>query len=184
MSKSIHALSATLWQLTHLPSFPSKPPPIPGLTALCDHMLRETVFLMEKFCRLSMARFTEYSYCFKSSLVCGFSIYFYLLADFCVYWFYVWGVDEFMLWQVWKLIYLTLDGQAPRGDIFHHNLVSTVATRRQRPVYIYIYPIINIRQDPAKFNNMLGSAVNKSYAYIWWSFDFKPFLFKDHYCKL
>ena len=34
-----------------------------------------------------------------------------------------------------------------------------------------------------KSKQMLGSAGGKSYAYIWWTFDFKPFLFKDHYCK-
>ena len=30
---------------------------------------------------------------------------------------------------------------------------------------------------------MWEKAVNKSGAYTWLSFDFKPFLFKDHYCK-
>ena len=34
-----------------------------------------------------------------------------------------------------------------------------------------------------KSKQMLGAAGGKSYTYIWWTFDFKPFLFKDHYCK-
>ena len=40
-----------------------------------------------------------------------------------------------------------------------------------------------IWQHKAKSKQMLGSVVYKSYAYIWWSFDFKPFLLNEHYCK-
>ena len=40
-----------------------------------------------------------------------------------------------------------------------------------------------IWQLTPKSKQVLGSAGGKSYAYIWWSLDFKPFLFKDHYCK-
>ena len=39
------------------------------------------------------------------------------------------------------------------------------------------------RLHSPKSKQMLGAAGGKSYTYIWWSFDFKPFLLNNHYCK-
>ena len=51
-------------------------------------------------------------------------------------------------------------------------------------IWAIVPPEYHIWKFMSKSKQMVGSAGGKSYAYIWRSFDFKPFLLNDHYCKV
>ena len=101
----------------------------------------------------------------------------YLVMLLCIMW------HHWVSWDVtWHHVDILLKlGPMCSGTRSHKN-----AFRYKTVIYDLGYRciiIISIWQRVPKSNKMLVSAEGKSYAYIWWSFDFKPFLFKDHYCK-
>ena len=99
-------------------------------------------------------------------------------CNFCAPGFRVWGdiisycIEQWLGWP---------DTLRPSAQIFNNEGCTWF-----RGIDLSCYHIrytVYIWRLPAKSKQILLSGVYKSYACIWWSFDFKPFLLNDHYCK-
>lgn len=109
---------------------------------------------------------------------------------------YATGLSLIYVWLYYKSCYTIIHHIISCTWCKHKNNITCATVNKWLPFvccrslcksFIYFWHIktkcFYIWQHTAISKQVLGSAGGKSYAYIWWSFDFKPFLFKDHYCK-